>query len=438
MESGFTFEKSKGENGALMVSAQVTPAAYNAVADKVLADFRPHVEIKGFRKGKVPDDIVRTRYKDAIASEAEEHLAEQAWAEFAKAESLSVFGNPELTNRDNAGALKFTYRYYPQPSVKLPDLSKIKVERDNWTIDDAVVDQAFEIYKKEYGKSVEDNDKVIEAGDMATCDLTYLNEKFGKYNKKEIRLRAASDTDDFVFAKALIGMKVNAQKEVQTVIQGEKTAVKISVSKVETLIPTTFTDEEKEKIDNIKKFLRQQIESAANNKKESSLIKAINDALVDKVSLSIPKGFLDSYVDAMMARVEERTVSRTGLRFEEYLAFVGKSEDDIRAEQRTDAEREITLSVVRGELFTAYKDDIKVNEEQMNMYARELYQREMQQGLSKRTKEEQQQIMRRIASAAQEYGATAAINEFVKGKATVADKKESAYTPSRDDLFFWR
>ncbi|MEK6794177.1 MAG: trigger factor [Spirochaetota bacterium] len=438
MESGFSFDKSKGENGALLVTAAVSQTALDAVADKVLADFRPHVEIKGFRKGRVPDDIIRTRYKDAIASESEEHLAEQAWAEFAKAESLSVFGNPELTKRENNGTLKFTYLYYPQPSVKLPDLSKIKVERENWSIDDAVVDAAFEIYKKEYGKSVEDNDKVIEAGDMVTCDLTYLNEKFGRYNKKEIRLRAASDKEDFVFAQAIIGMKAGGQKEVATVMQGEKAAVKITVSKIETLIPSTFTDEEKEKADNIKKFLRQQLETATNGKKESELIKAIDDALLEKVTLAIPKGFLDTYADALMSRVQERTVSRTGLKFEEYLAFTGKTEDELKAEQRKDSEREITLSVLRGEIFSANKNDIKVNEEQMNMYARELYQRETQQGLAKRTKEEQQTIMRRIASAAQEYGATAAINEFVKGKVTVTDKKGAAYVPTRDDLFFWR
>lgn len=434
---GFTYAKNKGENGGFTAVITVSAERYDQEISRAVKEYMPHVEVKGFRKGHVPENIIRTRFANALEGEAQEHLASEAWERFSEDEKVRVFGSPVLVNYEKKELMTFTFSYYPLSEVKLPELAKIKAERDAWTVDESVVAKGLELYKRDFGKPVEDNEKVIAAEDTVTCDITYLNEKFGKYNKKDIKLRASTVKDTFFFAKELIGMKKGDQKEVETVISGEKAKAKITVNRVEANIPLTFTDEEKDRLTKVTEFIKGKIEHAVTMKKESALIEDIDERIAEKVKIDIPKGYLDEYVKDLMERFREQNIERTGLRFEEYLAFMKKTEEELTKELTDEAVKAITRTIIRREIYDKNQNDIQVNQELGNNYAAQLYQREMQNGLSRRTKEEQQYIVRNITRAATEYAVSQATNEFLKKTVTVSDKKETPYEPTTADILYW-
>ena len=70
--------------------------------DKVFKDAAGQVEIKGFRKGKVPRKILEQKFGDEIRSEAKESLINSSFEEAVREQKLNPIGRPDIEGIDEA------------------------------------------------------------------------------------------------------------------------------------------------------------------------------------------------------------------------------------------------------------------------------------------------------------------------------------------------
>src|SRR5690606_20109940 len=96
------------------------------------------IQIRGFRKGKVPLQIIKRMYGDALEYEASEKVANDQFWEIAKEKHLHPIGQPQLVDiKFNPGEnLSFKVRYEVMPELDVKDYTGLNIEVPNIEVKD--------------------------------------------------------------------------------------------------------------------------------------------------------------------------------------------------------------------------------------------------------------------------------------------------------------
>jgi trigger factor len=93
--------------------------------------FRPKAEVRGFRKGKVPLDLIRKLYGEAIEHDALDRIADDAYRRAMETNKVRPLGQPSMVDMDfqRGSHFKFTIKYEVRPDITLKPTSGIMIER---------------------------------------------------------------------------------------------------------------------------------------------------------------------------------------------------------------------------------------------------------------------------------------------------------------------
>ena len=108
-----------------------------------LQEAAKNVNLKGFRRGKVPFKVIKGKFGKGVRQEVVGELMSQTYYEAISQESLKPAGQPkiEATNVTEGEDLEFTAIFEVYPEITLPDFSKIEVERLSAEIEEADIDE---------------------------------------------------------------------------------------------------------------------------------------------------------------------------------------------------------------------------------------------------------------------------------------------------------
>lgn len=439
--SSFSFETKELENGEREVSVVVGKDAFEASLKKMIAEFKPHVQIKGFRKGKAPDGLILSNYRERIESECEREFMQEAWKEFSENNSIKAFGEPHLENIKREDTLTLTYRFFPMGSVTIPDLSSIKIEKNIYKVDDSSVKKGEEKFNSMFAQYKEVEDGCVENGDRVTIDINFLEEKNRVYNQSGIRVLAGGDDNNLYVAKNIDGMKKDEEKDIETKVSGEKSKMRVKVVKIERAIKPEKKEEEKEekkegeeeKDNSRKDWLKISLENVAKQKSETSIYDGIFKELSENTKVDIPKGYLEQYTDSLFEQMRSDIEQNFGT-LEHYLALNNQDADEIREEQKQRAEKLIRRDAAFREILEANKEEIKVDQQKVQQIVSNAYTRQMNNGLNRLPREQQERYMYRLMEEAQNQVRSEAVTEFIKSKITIGEKAEEAFVPTEQDF----
>lgn len=150
-KSYINLKKLSNKNGDIEFRAEIPVELTEDQMMEALADIALDFSIPGFRKGKVPENVVREHIGEMeLLETAANQLLRNAMAEIAKDENLDVIGRPEVivTKMAPKNPIEFRVRYALDPEVTLPDYKKIgkaifdrkdPIEVTEQEIDEAIV-----------------------------------------------------------------------------------------------------------------------------------------------------------------------------------------------------------------------------------------------------------------------------------------------------------
>ncbi|MFD2891850.1 trigger factor [Flavobacterium chuncheonense] len=188
-----------------IVTVAISKDDYADKVNKVLADYRKHANIPGFRKGAVPMSLIQKQYGKAVLLDEVNKLLQSSLNDYLVEEKLDILGNPlpKITEDFNWDKEDFTFEFElglaPEFSVDLAGISnvtKFEIEADA-----AMLDEQVERIQKQYGKMVSQD--TVEAD--FTLRGTFSNEEKGINNTTNITLDIFSNQD---VANQFVGKKV--------------------------------------------------------------------------------------------------------------------------------------------------------------------------------------------------------------------------------------
>jgi trigger factor len=122
--------------------------------DRKYADVRRTVELKGFRKGHAPLNMIKTIYGDRVKADVVEKLIKDSYPNAVRENSLKVASAPTVTtaNFTDEGAFTYTAKVEVLPEIDKINYDGLEVKTLDTDATDEEVDAAVQHYRVQYSE----------------------------------------------------------------------------------------------------------------------------------------------------------------------------------------------------------------------------------------------------------------------------------------------
>lgn len=347
----------KKENSAIELVIEVGAAEFQAAIDKVYNRQKMKINIPGFRKGKAPRKMVEKMYGAEIFYEDAISLAYPSAYEDALEETgIKPVAYPQLEVLDvSADGFTFKATITIKPEATVKEYKGLPVTKTEVKVTAADVKAELKPYIDRASRLVSVERKA-KKGDTAVIDFEGFKDgepfQGGKGENYSLELGSGSFVPGF--EEQVIGMKAGDEKDLDITfpenytpeLAGAAVVFKVKVHEVKEKQEPEVDDEfakdvsEFDTLDEFKKDLGEKLKIRRQEQADRDFEAAVIDALIEKLECDVPEAMVDYRAEKMLEDYANRIQSQ-GIGFEDYLRMMGMTIDDLRAQSKTTAERNV-------------------------------------------------------------------------------------------------
>ncbi len=359
---------------------------------------RNKISVPGFRKGKVPRQMIEKMYGVEIFYEdAANALIPDAYSKAYDECELNIVSQPsiDVVQLEKGKPFIFTAEVAVKPEVTLGEYKGLKVDKVSNRVTAKEVDAKLEEEQKKNARTVVVEDRAVQDGDEVILDFEGFVNGVAFEGGKGENYPLTIGSGSFIpgFEEQLIGAEAEKEVEVNVTfpteyhsedLAGKEAVFKCTVHEIKVKELPELDDEfaaevsefdtlEEYKADIKAKIKEQKIAEGNRQKEDQAVEKAVANA-----SMEIPEAMIDTQVGQMAQEFAQRIQSQ-GLTMEQYFQFTGLTADKMREELRPQAVKRIETRLVLEAIAKAENIEItdeKVDEEIAKMA--EMYQMEVE------------------------------------------------------------
>ena len=371
------------EKCQVKVSVTLDAEEMKGIVKDVEGVFLREAQLPGFRKGKVPINVIRKEFADGLKQEIQRAMFQKKYADALKAEEIDevALADVQDVKFDEKGG-SFTAIVEQKPKFKLPTYKGLKVEFKDAKVEDAAVRDQLERLRAAYAKyeDAKDGEQVAD-GDFVQIDYE------GTVGKKKIleinpEAKIVGEGKGFwtqveegrflpEILDALKGMKVGETKEgVKAKFDKESAPEGLKGAKAEytvtlksfrrRILPTDAEFAEKAKAESFEKLTAQIRESMEKSAVDQEAIRRENEAvelLMKKVDFDVPESQVRRAMDGYLQELAQRA-QYSGLD----ASYFEKNRDKILKDAEEAATKQVRLWYVLDAIAREEKIEAKDEE----------------------------------------------------------------------------
>jgi len=348
-------EKTENAN-EVKIEVTVEASKFDEAIKKVYFQSAKYFNIPGFRKGKAPMQIVEKYYgKEIFYEDAFNEVAPAALEEVVKENNLDVVSRPdiEVTQIGKGQDLIFTAVMQTKPEVKLGKYKGIEIEKIEYNVTDEDIEKELNHMQEHNSRLVTVEDRAVESGDTAVIDFEgFVDDKAFEGGKGEnYDLEIGSNTFIPGFEDQIIGMKVDEGRDVKVKfpdeyfskdLAGKDAIFKVTLHEIKKKELPELDDEfakdvsEFDTLEELKKDIKEKQEKANAEKAKYETEDAVIKAICKDMKVEIPAGMIETETDNMLKDIENR-LAYQGLKLDQYLKMMNKTEEEMKKEYEPQA-----------------------------------------------------------------------------------------------------
>ena len=343
-----------------------------------LTELGAAVKVPGFRPGKVPLNLLKSRFGDSVRGEVLEQTVEESWQQAMADKGLRPATQPkiEIVKFEDGADLEYTLAVELMPDIGDPDFSKFELERLTATIEDAEIDVALRRMAEQNRKfePVKDS-RPVAAGDQVMIDFAGRvdGEEFDGGTMTDFELEIGSDSFMPGFETGLIGVQPGVETEIKVKVAAGHPNEKLSGKEIVFAVTVKELREAQlvpiddalaqavglQTLDALKASIREQMEREYGAVSRARLKRSLLDKLAHAYDFEVPAGIVDREFDAIWQEVET-AMGQDALDEDDK----DKSEEELRAQFREIAIRRVRLGMLLSEV--GRKNNISVSQDEIN------------------------------------------------------------------------
>jgi len=375
----FIVEKNETKPGEAELTITIQIADQKKYLDKAAKDLSEAKPIKGFRPGKATFEVVEKAYGgEAILNQAIEDLVQNSLFAAIKQKNLKMVGQPKIDILKQAYQNDFVYKavFALLPSVKVGDVTKVKVKSVEVKIDDKEVDSGIESLRKMRATEALVK-RAIKTGDLVELDfVTKVNNvPIEGGEAKGYKLVVGDGQMIAGFEDELIGLKsaedkifkLNFPKEYKKDLAGKEAEFTVKIKNVYERHLPELNDEfakgfGQENIFSLKTILSDNIKL---EKETEELRRQEVEMLKQLIELSefgaLPELLITNEQHRMEHELQD-DLAKNGLSFDQYLQNIDKTVESLRQEMQPQAEIRVKTALMTRQLADDQKIEASVEE----------------------------------------------------------------------------
>jgi trigger factor len=294
--------------------------------DKALQQYQPKVEVKGFRKGKVPLHLVKRLYGDLIEQESLETVANELYRQTVVDRELKPIGESELVDMNYKRGEQFWFKikYDIRPTVELKEYTGFEVEKPVHTVTDAEMEQEI-LRLRRVNSSTEPAERVEGDEFIVTADVQELDETgmpiIGKKNAAQ-RFYLADENLEQPIKDALRSAEPGSEHRVtfehqhgdhvHTVhLKISATGVdRVTLPEVDDAFVAKITNDKVTSVEDFRKSLREDLEAYWKEKSRRQLINNIVGEILRRHEFEVPPSLTRSVLKGLLEEIRNQYPNR--------------------------------------------------------------------------------------------------------------------------------
>jgi len=349
----------------LKLEFDIEAIKFEEAMKKVYAKNIKYFNVPGFRKGKVPMNIVEKHYGSEIFyEEAFNELVPEIFEAELKENNIEAVGAPDIDVKqmEKGKNLIFTAVVQTKPEVKLGKYKSIELKKVEYNVSDEDINHELSHMQERNSRLITIDDRAVENGDITVIDFEgFVDGKAFEGGKAENHeLTIGSGTFIPGFEDQIIGMKIDEEKDINVKfpeeyfseeLKGKDAVFKVKLHEIKKKELPELNDEfakdasEFDTLEELKASIKEKLEKENESRAKYELEEEAIKTVCDNVEIEIPSGMIDVEIDNMVKDIETR-LKYQGLGFEQYLQMIGKTNEEFRKEYEEQAEKQVKSRLV--------------------------------------------------------------------------------------------
>ena len=344
---------------------------------------RGKINIPGFRKGKVPRQMIEKMYgAEIFYDEAANKMISEAYGKAYDECELDIVSQPsiDIVQLEKGKDFIFTAEVATKPEVKLGEYKGLKVDKYSTRVTQKEVDEEIEKERERNARTVEVTDRAVEDKDIVTLDFEGFVDGVAFEGGKGTDYPLTIGSGSFIpgFEEQLIGAEIDKEVEVKVTfpeeyqaaeLAGKDAVFKCTVHAIKAKELPEADDEFASEVSEcetmeayraeVKQKIKDRNESEGKAKKEDQAV----EQAIENAEMDIPQPMIDLQV-RQMADDFARRIQQQGLTVEQYFQFTGLTQEKMMEEFEPQAVKRIKTRLVLEAIVKA--ENIEVSDERLD------------------------------------------------------------------------
>ena len=388
-------KQKKIEKSQIELEFELTAQEFNEHFEHAIEHLKHHVKVDGFREGKAPAKMVEEKIKpEALLMEAGDHAVQHVYSDYVRDNNLEAVGHPEVQIVKIAKGSPFIFKAVVTvlPEVELPDYKEIAksvgksfgtAQDGKISVTEEEIQDALKYLQKSRAKMTLKNPSA-DSGQAAVAEKGDFVEI--EYSCKEIN-NGNPAKDQFIlgeggmiagFEDNIIGMKAEEEKEFKATfpetspqknLAGTEANFKVKIISVHKMELPEINDEFVKQLGafdtlvDLKKSMKEGMTAEKTEEEKQKKRADILNKIAEKAKFEMPESMVEYEKQRLLEDLKNRIAGALKVSFEEYLASIKKTEQEIKETYQKEAEKRLKGFLVLREL--GKKENIQVSDEEV-------------------------------------------------------------------------
>ena len=340
------YQVETAEKSTVKITITFTPEEWNDANNEAYKQNRGKYAVNGFRKGKVPKNVLEMYYGKGLFYEDALNLlyAEHYGAILEKEkDNFTAVGDPSLSVDDISDEKVVLIAEVPvKPDVEIETYKGIKIPEFVYTVSDADVDKDIEDTRLRLAKDEEVTDRPAKMTD--TVNIDFLGKKDGEPfeggEAKGYDLTLGSHQFIPGFEEGVVGMSVGETKDIDITfpedyqaeeLKGQPAVFTVTLNKITGKVLPELDDEFAKKmgsdtVDAYRAKVRERLERNAASRSLNETENSIITEIAKGAKAEIPQAMIDKQNEFALQRLEYNLMYQ-GIRLEDYLKYLNTTRE---------------------------------------------------------------------------------------------------------------